>query len=90
MDAFGGEGLAAHGFDPDETVWVRGVDYVTGWRQAREVGAAPMEALAEAKIDVMSLKALAGCVAAGQGEATRAIAPGSSTPKVITLRRGVT
>ena len=31
---FGGDG-----FDPDEVVWVPGVDYVGGWRRATDAGA---------------------------------------------------
>ncbi|MEN2418327.1 hypothetical protein AABB02_09500 [Streptomyces rimosus] len=70
MDAFGGEGLADHGFDPDETVWVRGVDYVAGWREARDAGAALVEALAAAGIDVTNLKAQAHARPDGSGEVT--------------------
>ncbi|MFF3274848.1 hypothetical protein ACFYWU_28565 [Streptomyces chrestomyceticus] len=70
MDAFDGEGLADHGFDPDETVWVRGVDYVAGWREARDAGAALVEALAAAGIDVTSLKTQAHARPDGSGEVT--------------------
>ncbi|GCD46786.1 hypothetical protein [Streptomyces paromomycinus] len=70
MDAFGGEGLADHGFDPDETVWVRGVDYVAGWREAHDAGAALSEALAAAGIDVASVRAQAHARPDGSGEVT--------------------
>ncbi|MEU7223434.1 hypothetical protein [Streptomyces chrestomyceticus] len=70
MNVFGDEGLADHGFDPNETVWVRGVDYVAGWREARDAGVALMEALAAAGIDVTSLKAQAHARPDGYGEVT--------------------
>ncbi|RSO02536.1 hypothetical protein DMH18_40515 [Streptomyces sp. WAC 06783] len=70
MDAFGGEGLADHGFDPDETVWVRGVDCVAGWREACDAGVALMEALAASGIDVTSLKTQAHVRPDGSGEVT--------------------
>lgn len=70
MNAFGGEELADHGFDPDETVWVRGVDYVAGWREARDAGAALVEALAAAGVDVASLRVQAHTRPDGAGEVT--------------------
>lgn len=33
-----GAGFEDEAFDPDAVVWVRGVDYVAGWRDATEAG----------------------------------------------------
>ncbi|GHF61835.1 hypothetical protein GCM10010218_49280 [Streptomyces mashuensis] len=52
MSVPGGDGFesAELGFDPDEVVWVRGVDYVGGWRQAKDAGAELVSALAAAGV----------------------------------------
>ncbi|EME98785.1 hypothetical protein J7W19_16465 [Streptomyces mobaraensis NBRC 13819 = DSM 40847] len=45
------EGIGAE-FDPDAVVWVRGVDYVAGWREAREAAAELETALTAVGVEV--------------------------------------
>ncbi|MEU5126113.1 hypothetical protein [Streptomyces mobaraensis] len=44
------EGIGAE-IDPDAVVWVRGVDYVAGWREAREAAAELEAALKAAGVE---------------------------------------
>ncbi|MEU3603618.1 hypothetical protein ABZ714_33675 [Streptomyces sp. NPDC006798] len=48
-------GHYAESFDPDDVVWVDGVDYVGGWRRARDAGQALESALAAAGVDAAGL-----------------------------------
>lgn len=41
-------GFEDEAFDPDDVVWVRGVDYVAGWRDATDAGGELADALAAA------------------------------------------
>ncbi|MER5782896.1 hypothetical protein ABT104_14415 [Streptomyces mobaraensis] len=50
------EGIGAE-FDPDAVVWVRGVDYVAGWREAREAAAELEAALAAVGVEVQGASA---------------------------------
>ena len=64
---FGGDG-----FDPDEVVWVPGVDYVGGWRRATDAGA-----------ELLAVFEAAGLVLEGMTVQGRAGADGSG---VVRLR----
>ncbi|MER6613589.1 hypothetical protein [Streptomyces xantholiticus] len=44
-------GFESEPFDPDDVVWVRGVDYVAGWRDATDAGGQLAEALTNAGFD---------------------------------------
>ncbi|UQI42987.1 hypothetical protein M1P56_00585 [Streptomyces sp. HU2014] len=44
------EAFEVEEFDPDAVTWVRGVDYVTGWREAKDAAEQLGEALAGAGV----------------------------------------
>ncbi|MCC2275755.1 hypothetical protein LKL35_10035 [Streptomyces sp. ET3-23] len=54
-------------FDPDAGVWVRGVDYVGGWRDAKDAAAELSEALGGAGVDVQDATVVAQTRADGLG-----------------------
>ncbi|MFF4230872.1 hypothetical protein [Streptomyces sp. NPDC001820] len=60
-------GFEDEAFDPDDVVWVRGVDYVTGWRGAADAGAELADALAAAGFDTTGLEWRAKANADGSG-----------------------
>ncbi|MFI1950683.1 hypothetical protein ACH437_02285 [Streptomyces xinghaiensis] len=74
--------FSSEGLDPDGWVWVRGVDYVAGWRSATDAAAELMAAVAEAGVDTSGIESRADSASDGSGivrlsipvEATRAIA----------------
>ncbi|WP_406278735.1 hypothetical protein OHT93_37795 [Streptomyces sp. NBC_00191] len=53
-------GFESESFDPDDVVWVRGVDYVAGWRDATDAGRELAAALAAAGFDTKAGKVLEG------------------------------
>ncbi|MCX4818981.1 hypothetical protein OG883_03485 [Streptomyces sp. NBC_01142] len=59
---FDGEAL-----EPDGWIWVRGVDYVAGWRSATDAAAELTIAMAEAGIDTSGVAAKAGTGPDGSG-----------------------
>lgn len=54
-------------FDPDDMVWVSGVDYVTGWRDATQAAAELGDALSAAGVDTGGAQLRAGSAADGTG-----------------------
>ncbi|MGW1071481.1 hypothetical protein [Streptomyces sp. NPDC002537] len=54
-------------FDPDAALWARGVEYVAGWAEARDVAAELGQALAGAGVDVSAVRLRAGSAADGSG-----------------------
>ncbi|RLV09009.1 hypothetical protein CTZ27_04715 [Streptomyces griseocarneus] len=62
-----GVGFGAEEFDPDDAVWVRGVDYVAGWRDARDAVTELGAALVAAGVDVSGVRLRAGSAADGSG-----------------------
>ncbi|MFI9261514.1 hypothetical protein ACIGT4_27975 [Streptomyces sioyaensis] len=63
-EAFGFEGEQ---FDPDAVLWVRGVDYVAGWRDATRAAGELGDALTAAGVDVAAAKLRANSTADGSG-----------------------
>ncbi|MBO8187285.1 hypothetical protein [Streptomyces spirodelae] len=51
----------------DEELWVRGVDYVGGWRDAKDTGEELLHALSAAGLDTDDLRARADATADGSG-----------------------
>ncbi|UQI48917.1 hypothetical protein M1P56_33700 [Streptomyces sp. HU2014] len=45
------EAFEVEEFDPDAVTWVRGVDYMSGWREAKDAAEQLGEALAGAGVD---------------------------------------
>lgn len=54
-------------FDPDAVLWVRGVDYVSGWRDAKDAAAELSAALGDAGVDVQDATVVAQTRADGSG-----------------------
>ncbi|MFF4603783.1 hypothetical protein ACFY12_13740 [Streptomyces sp. NPDC001339] len=67
MDDWGDVGFEGAQFDPDAVLWVRGVDYLTGWRDATRAAAELGDALSEAGVDVAGVKLRASTDADGSG-----------------------
>ncbi|MFI9721684.1 hypothetical protein ACIHFE_18835 [Streptomyces sp. NPDC052396] len=55
------------GFDPDDVVWVRGVDYLGGWRDARDAAAELAAALSDAGMDTNGMRMTAQTQVDGSG-----------------------
>ena len=66
-DFAGMPGFEELGLDPDEWLWVRGVDYLSGWRAGREQAQRLNAALAAAGIAREELRAVAATGADGRG-----------------------
>ncbi|QSY52578.1 MULTISPECIES: hypothetical protein [Streptomyces] len=54
-------------FDPDAVIWVPGVDYVRGWREARDAAAELADVLGSAGVDLEGTTATAQTRADGSG-----------------------
>ncbi|MEU7435097.1 hypothetical protein AB0B07_30325 [Streptomyces sioyaensis] len=67
MDGIGDDGFDGEGLDPDAVLWVRGVDYLAGWRDATEAAAELGDALAAAGVDTTRTKLRAAAAADGSG-----------------------
>ncbi|MFD9125855.1 hypothetical protein [Kitasatospora sp. NPDC059571] len=53
--------------DPDSWMWLPGVDYAAGWREARDAAEGLNVALAACGVERQQLRAVADTDAAGQG-----------------------
>ncbi|GAA0662513.1 hypothetical protein GCM10010193_12290 [Kitasatospora atroaurantiaca] len=60
-------GELAADLDPDAWVWLPGVDYAAGWREARDAADELNEVLAACGVDRRHLRAVADTDAHGQG-----------------------
>jgi hypothetical protein len=61
-------GSASDEIDPDSVLWVRGVDYVAGWRDARDAGTELLDAMQAAGMDTRSLRVQPDTGADGSGQ----------------------
>ncbi|MEV4924610.1 hypothetical protein [Streptomyces roseoverticillatus] len=60
-------GFDIEAFDPDDVLWVRGVDYVAGWREATDAAAELTQALTAVGVPLDGAKATARSAADGSG-----------------------
>ncbi|MBT2387471.1 hypothetical protein [Streptomyces sp. ISL-11] len=67
MAGLGDEAFEVEEFDPDAVLWVRGVDYVAGWREATDTAAELREALAVAGVDASGVRLRASSASDGSG-----------------------
>ncbi|WP_406211002.1 hypothetical protein [Streptomyces decoyicus] len=67
MDGIGDDGFDGEGLDPDAVLWVRGVDYLAGWRDATRAATELGDALAAAGVDTTGTKLRAAVAADGSG-----------------------
>ncbi|MCX4823186.1 hypothetical protein OG883_25515 [Streptomyces sp. NBC_01142] len=81
-------GFERESFDPDEVVWVRGVDYMAGWRDAASAGAELADALAAAGFDAAGLEWQARANADGAG-AVRLVMSAAAAHDVAALVRAI-
>ncbi|MGW0554778.1 hypothetical protein ACWDZ6_11330 [Streptomyces sp. NPDC002926] len=81
-------GFEDESFHPDDVVWVHGVDYVAGWRDATEAGAELADALATAGFDTTGLEWRAKANGDGSG-AVRLVLSAATTHHVAALVRAV-
>lgn len=76
-------------FDPDAVIWVPGVDYVRGWREAREAAAELTDVLGNAAVDLQGATATAQTRTDGSG-VVRLVWPVETVQAVAKLvRRGL-
>ncbi|MGW2597360.1 hypothetical protein [Streptomyces klenkii] len=71
-------------FDPDDVTWVRGVDYVAGWREATDAAADLVTALTAAGVPLDGARAMARSAADGSG-VVRLIWPAETVRAVAEL-----
>ncbi|WP_382465527.1 hypothetical protein ACFIN9_19360 [Streptomyces noursei] len=67
MDRSGDAEFEGAQFDPGAMLWVRGVDYMTGWREATQVAEELGDALTAAGVDVAGAKIQAVSASDGSG-----------------------
>ncbi|WP_432141336.1 hypothetical protein [Streptomyces sp. bgisy084] len=65
-------------FDPDAVLWVRGVDYVTGWREASQAAEELGDALTVAGVDVARAKLRASTTTDGSGVVRLELSPATA------------
>ncbi|MET7712830.1 hypothetical protein [Streptomyces sp. NPDC005407] len=75
-------------FDLDDVLWVRGVDYLAGWRDATDAGRALVDALAAAGVDTTGFRWQASAAADGGGR-LRVVLPAAAAHDVAALVRAV-
>ncbi|MEU7135233.1 hypothetical protein [Streptomyces sp. NPDC046261] len=73
-------------FDPEAVVWVRGVDYLGGWREAQDAAAELSEALAAVGVNTSGLVATAQTRVDGSG-VVRLVWPVETVRAVVALVR---
>ncbi|MER6048430.1 hypothetical protein ABT168_13380 [Streptomyces sp. NPDC001793] len=86
MCDIGGDGFEAGGLDPDAVLWVRGVDYMAGWREAKQAAAELGEALTAAGVEMAGAKLQAVSAADGSG-VVRLELPAATAREVAMLAR---
>ncbi|MFD0167836.1 hypothetical protein ACFVJH_27400 [Streptomyces decoyicus] len=67
MDGIGDDGFDGEDLDPDAVLWVRGVDYLAGWRDATEAAAELGDALVAAGVETAGIKLRAAAASDGSG-----------------------
>ncbi|GES32979.1 hypothetical protein AB0G60_32745 [Streptomyces angustmyceticus] len=67
MDGIGNDGFDGEDLDPDAVLWVRGVDYLAGWRDATQAVAQLGDALTTAGVDTTESKLRAIAASDGSG-----------------------
>ncbi|MEV5126915.1 hypothetical protein AB0K49_29605 [Streptomyces decoyicus] len=67
MDGIGDDGFDGEDLDPDAVLWVRGVDYLAGWRAATQAAAELGDALMAAGVDTAGVKLRATAAFDGSG-----------------------
>ncbi|MFB7631719.1 hypothetical protein ACFC0M_12320 [Streptomyces sp. NPDC056149] len=86
MCDFGGDDFEVEGLDPDALLWVRGVDYLAGWREAARVAAELGDVLAAVGVDLEGAKLQASTTADGSG-VVRLELPAATAREIAKLAR---
>ncbi|MEU4682343.1 hypothetical protein [Streptomyces xinghaiensis] len=80
--------FSSEGLDPDGWVWVRGVDYVAGWRSATDAAAELMAALAETGIVTSEIESRPDTTSDGAGVVRLALPVEAARAFAAVARRG--
>ncbi|MEU1816458.1 hypothetical protein ABZ543_14835 [Streptomyces roseifaciens] len=80
-------GFDVEEFDPDDVLWVRGVDYVAGWREATDAAADLTAVLTAAGVPLDDARATARTAPDGSG-VVRLMWPVETVRAVVELIRG--
>lgn len=86
MDNWGDAEFEGAQFDPDAVLWVRGVDYVTGWREASQAAGELGDALTAVGVDVPGAKLRVSTTTDGSG-VVRLELPSATAREVARLAR---
>lgn len=78
MKSTGDDGFDADDLDPDALLWVRGVNYVAGWRDASQALTELTDALTAAGIDTTGAQLRASTSADGSGLVRVELEPGTA------------
>ncbi|WP_146252246.1 hypothetical protein [Streptomyces carminius] len=68
-------GFTSDGLDLDAALWVRGIDYLSGWREATDAARALADALEAAGVNATDLQLRAGTDPDGSGIITLKCSP---------------
>ncbi|WP_329019153.1 hypothetical protein [Streptomyces sp. NBC_00690] len=77
------------GLDPDGWVWVRGVDYLAGWRSANDAASELTAAMTGAGIDTSEMTATADTAPDGSGVLRLSLSAGTAFELAQVVRDGV-
>ncbi|ARF56341.1 hypothetical protein [Streptomyces gilvosporeus] len=78
MDRSGDAEFEGAQFDPDAVLWVRGVDYVTGWREATQAVGELGDALTAAGVGEAGVKLRASATTDGSGVVRLELSPAAA------------
>ena len=77
---------AGEDFDPDAVLWVPGVDYISGWREAKNAAAELTDALTAAGVETEGLRLRADADAGGGGVIRLACSPQTARELAMLVR----
>ncbi|MGD3112967.1 hypothetical protein [Streptomyces sp. YGL11-2] len=83
MCEIGGDGFEADGLDPDALLWMRGVNYMAGWREATRAAAELGDALTAAGVEMAGAKLQA--VSGGDGSGVVRLELSTATAREVAM-----
>ncbi|MCQ8193444.1 hypothetical protein HUF15_15725 [Streptomyces samsunensis] len=86
MCGHGGDGFEGDAADLEAGIWVRGVDYLSGWRDAREATAELGDALSLVGVEAAGLRLRAATGPDGAGVVRLELSPGSAREVAMLAR----
>ncbi|MCQ8189310.1 hypothetical protein [Streptomyces rugosispiralis] len=82
----GGDGFEGEAADLEAGIWVHGVDYLSGWRDAREAAAQLGDALRLVGVESAGMRLRAASGADGSGVVRLELSPGSAREVAVLAR----